>query len=76
VDHAIFDSYGNRTNADTFGSAFQWTGVYRDPVTGLQWNRARWYNPGAGKGVRNLLRGYASCRIWFRNLPKKQEKGS
>jgi RHS repeat-associated protein len=25
--------------------SFYFTGVYRDPITGLQWNRARWYNP-------------------------------
>jgi RHS repeat-associated protein len=41
----VFDSFGNRTNADAIDAAFEWTGVYRDPVTGLQWNRARWYNP-------------------------------
>jgi RHS repeat-associated protein len=45
VDHAVFDSFGNRTNADAIDAVFEWTGVYRDPVTGLQWNRARWYNP-------------------------------
>src|SRR5262245_44812866 len=45
VDHAIFDSYGNRTNPDNFGADFSWTGRWRDPLTGLQWNRARWYNP-------------------------------
>jgi RHS repeat-associated protein len=45
VDHAVFDSFGNRLNADAIDAVFEWTGVYRDPVTGLQWNRARWYNP-------------------------------
>jgi RHS repeat-associated protein len=29
--------------------AVSWTGRYFDPVTGLQWNRARWYNPEIGR---------------------------
>ena len=45
VDHAIYDSFGNRLNAKTIDAALEWTGKYRDPITGLQWNLNRWYNP-------------------------------
>ena len=38
VNHAGYDSIGNRLNA-----VFGWTGRYRDPLTGLQWNWHRWY---------------------------------
>jgi hypothetical protein len=30
VDHAVSDSFGNRTNADAIDAVFEWTGVYRD----------------------------------------------
>ena len=45
VDHAEYDSFGRRLDTATIDAAFEWTGRYRDPLTGLQYNNARWYNP-------------------------------
>jgi RHS repeat-associated protein len=45
IDHAINDSFGNMLEESSVDTSFQWTGRWRDPLTGLQFNHARWYNP-------------------------------
>ncbi|MGH9341541.1 MAG: RHS repeat-associated core domain-containing protein, partial [Acidobacteriota bacterium] len=51
VNHLRYDSFGNITSQTN--SALQpllaWTGRYRDPDTGLQWNLHRWYDPAVGR---------------------------
>lgn len=51
VNHRVFDSFGNLTS-ETNGAVdhvFGYTGRYLDPVTGLQWNLNRWYDPAVGR---------------------------
>src|SRR5262249_55511921 len=49
LDHRAFDAFGNiksesnSANGDRYG----YTGMMFDTTTGLQYNRARWYNPSA-----------------------------
>jgi RHS repeat-associated protein len=45
LDHAEYDSFGRRLDTDAINVAFEWTARYRDPLTGLQYNDGRWYNP-------------------------------
>jgi RHS repeat-associated protein len=50
LDHVEYDSYGKRLDTTvTVDAAFGWTGRYRDPLTGLQYNNARWYDPTVGR---------------------------
>jgi RHS repeat-associated protein len=52
VDHASWDSFGNRTNTVSSAAAstvFSYTGRYRDPLTGLQYNWHRWYDATVGQ---------------------------
>jgi RHS repeat-associated protein len=46
----FYDSFGNGTNP-SFPSRYQYTGREFDPVTGLQYNRARWYDPSIGRFI-------------------------
>jgi RHS repeat-associated protein len=46
VDHVEYNSFGKRIDTTVaVDAAFGWTGRYRDPLTGLQYNNARWYDP-------------------------------
>jgi RHS repeat-associated protein len=45
-----YDSFGNRTNT-TFSNRYQFTGREYDPTTGLQYSRARWYDPQLGRFI-------------------------
>jgi RHS repeat-associated protein len=45
LDHAEYDSFGRRMDTDAIDAAFEWTARYGDPLTGLQYNDGRWYNP-------------------------------
>jgi RHS repeat-associated protein len=45
-----YDSFGNATNT-SFPSRYQFTGRELDTTTGLQYNRARWYNPNIGRFI-------------------------
>lgn len=52
LDHVEYDSFGRRVDTTVaVDAAFGWTGRYRDPLTGLQYNDARWYNPAIGRTV-------------------------
>ena len=48
VDHVEYDSFGKRMDTTAIDAAFSWTGRYRDSLTGLQYNNARWYDPAVG----------------------------
>ena len=41
-------------------SLFSWTGRELDPVSGLQWNRARWYDPQVGRWLADDPIGFAA----------------
>lgn len=45
-----YDSFGNPTNP-TFSSRYQFTGREFDPATGLQYSRARFYDPKIGRFI-------------------------
>ena len=45
-----YDSFGNRTNT-SFSSRYQYTGREFDSTTGLQYSRARWYDPNIGRFI-------------------------
>jgi len=60
VDHAVYDYYGTRLNGAGIGAAFDWTARWRDPLTGLQYNDARWYNPGIGRWMSEDPIGFAA----------------
>lgn len=45
-----YDSFGNASNS-SFSSRYQFTGREFDSFTGLQYNRARWYNPQIGRFI-------------------------
>ena len=49
VDHVEYDSFGKRLDTPAIDAAFGWTGRYRDSLTGLQYNNARWYDPAIGR---------------------------
>ena len=46
---AIYDSFGNSTN--NLSTRYQYTGREYDSFTGLQFNRARWYDPKLGRFI-------------------------
>jgi RHS repeat-associated protein len=51
LDHVVYDSFGNivtETSA-TNGDRFKYAGMEYDAVTGIFYDRARWYDPGAGR---------------------------
>jgi RHS repeat-associated protein len=45
------------------GSVFAYTGRYTDTMTGLQWNLHRWYDPTAGRWMREDPIGFSSARM-------------
>ena len=50
VNHLVYDSFGQLTS-QTLGAAqprFTYTGMQLDPVTGLYYDNARWYDPANG----------------------------
>jgi RHS repeat-associated protein len=51
VDHRDYDGFGNivQDTASTVGDRYGFTGREFDSVTGLQYNRERYYNPATGK---------------------------
>jgi RHS repeat-associated protein len=53
-----YDSFGNRTNI-SFSNRYQYTGREYDPTTGLQYSRARWYDPNLGRFILEDPIGFA-----------------
>ena len=49
--HANYDSYGKLLSTPAVDSVFGYTGSYRDPLTGLTWDRNRWYDPTTGTWI-------------------------
>jgi RHS repeat-associated protein len=49
VDHRVYDPFGNLTSETNpaAGDRYAYAGREWDAVTGLSYNRARWYDPGA-----------------------------
>jgi RHS repeat-associated protein len=52
-DHIDYDGWGNVINetSPTFSDRYKWTGREYDAATGLQYNRARFYDPTAGRWI-------------------------
>ena len=49
--HYQYDSYGNVTSGDTSLTRYLFTSRELDTDTGLQYNRARWYDPTVGRWI-------------------------
>ncbi len=50
VNHVVYDSFGNRiSESSTVDFLFGYTGRDWDEDVGLQYNRARWYDPAVGR---------------------------
>jgi len=51
IDALSYDAYGNVTSetSPSNGDRYAYTGRERDVETGLQYNRARWYDPATGR---------------------------
>jgi RHS repeat-associated protein len=47
--HYKYDSFGRVTSGDTSKTGYLFTSREFDPATGLQYNRARWYDPRVGR---------------------------
>jgi RHS repeat-associated protein len=57
-----YDSFGNRTNT-TFSNRYQFTGREYDATTGLQYSRARWYDPQLGRFISEDPIGFAGGEV-------------
>jgi len=49
VGSASYDPFGGVLSQQGFTSPWGFAGEYHDPTTGLQYLRARWYQPGVGR---------------------------
>jgi len=49
VGSASYDPFGGVLSQQGFTSPWGFAGEYHDPLTGLQYLRARWYQPGVGR---------------------------
>ena len=49
--HYKYDSFGRVTYGDTSKTRYLFTSREFDPATGLQYNRARWYDPRVGRWI-------------------------
>ena len=68
-NHRVFDSFGTPVAPITDGVLFGYTGREFDASTGLQYNRARWYDPAVGRFVSEdpsgfSAGGYESQSVW------------
>jgi RHS repeat-associated protein len=59
VTHFTYDTFGNVTSGDTTQTRYLYTGRDWDADTGLQYNRARWYDPATGRWVSEDPIGFA-----------------
>jgi RHS repeat-associated protein len=51
-DAITYDAFGNMTQTDsTYLGLYSWTGRLVDSETGLQYNRARWYDASTGRWI-------------------------
>src|SRR5207244_1889905 len=50
IDHVDYDGFGNATETQPAnGDRYKWTGRELDSETGLQYNRARYFDPKSGR---------------------------
>ncbi|WP_406697219.1 RHS repeat-associated core domain-containing protein [Singulisphaera sp. Ch08] len=54
---ATLESYGD---TPSYANSYQFTGKYWDPVTGLQYNNARWYDPSTSRWMSQDPLGFAA----------------
>jgi RHS repeat-associated protein len=61
-DHIVYDPFGNvlSESNQSFGDRFKWTGRELDSETGLQYNRARYYDPVHGRWISQDPLGFAA----------------
>src|SRR5262249_39975529 len=70
VDHATYDSFGKHVadyngigqllSSPAVDAVFGYTARYLDPLTGLQYNTERWYNPAAERWISEDPIGFAA----------------
>jgi RHS repeat-associated protein len=60
INHAAWAAFGKRMDVDPIGATLEWTGHFRDSVTGLQLNGQRWYNPNIGRWMSEDPIGFAA----------------
>ncbi|MEX2170785.1 MAG: RHS repeat-associated core domain-containing protein [Pirellulales bacterium] len=69
-DHALYGAFGRRLDIDPIGATLEWTGHFRDPVTGLQLNGKRWYNPAIGRWMsEDPIKDGTNWGIYVGNAP-------
>ena len=59
VEHFTYDAFGQVTSGDTSLTRYLYTGRDFDATTGLQYNRARWYDPEMGRFLSEDPTGFA-----------------
>jgi RHS repeat-associated protein len=60
-DHLDYDGFGNQTESNvSFGDRYKYTGREYDSNTGLQYNRARYFDPKTGRWITNDPRGFGA----------------
>src|SRR5260370_930675 len=69
-----YDSFGNPSNT-SFSSRYQYTGREFDSFTGLQYSRARWYDPNLGRFISEDPIGFGGGDVnlygYVKNRPLK-----
>jgi RHS repeat-associated protein len=60
VTHFTYDTFGNVTGGDTTQTRYLYTGRDWDSDSGLQYNRARWYDPATGRWISEDPIGFAA----------------
>ncbi|MEM7478572.1 MAG: RHS repeat-associated core domain-containing protein, partial [Planctomycetota bacterium] len=59
-EHYTYDAFGNITSGDTSAFRYLYTSREHDPDTGLQYNRARWYDAATGRWLSQDPLGFAA----------------
>ncbi|MGF1577933.1 MAG: RHS repeat-associated core domain-containing protein [Gemmataceae bacterium] len=62
----VYDAFGNITSESnaSFGDRYKWTGREYDTETGLQYNRARYYDPAIGRWIHRDPIGFDAGDRW------------
>ncbi|MDX2039496.1 MAG: RHS repeat-associated core domain-containing protein [Isosphaeraceae bacterium] len=65
IDHVDYSAFGQVISESNpaNGDRFKYAGMERDPVTGLHYVRARWYDPAAGKFLNPDPLGFAGREV-------------
>ncbi len=60
LEHIEYDAFGVITleTSPAYGGNVKWTGEWRDPGTGLQYNEARWYDPASHRWLSDDPSGF------------------